>query len=87
MTTSTLTSKGQVTIPKEIRDRLSLRPGDILDFRFDETGKVVIEPLSDEPLGRLPGLLAHLAAAEPVAVDAMRRALRDRARDKTGSSR
>jgi AbrB family looped-hinge helix DNA binding protein len=30
--TATLTSKGQVTIPRSIREHLRLKPGDILDF-------------------------------------------------------
>jgi AbrB family looped-hinge helix DNA binding protein len=32
---ATLTSKGQITIPVDIRNRLHLKPGDILEF--DET--------------------------------------------------
>lgn len=32
---ATLTSKGQITIPVHVRNRLHLKPGDILDF--DET--------------------------------------------------
>ena len=34
MSTATLTSKGQTTIPKDIRDGLSLEPGDKLDFHL-----------------------------------------------------
>jgi antitoxin PrlF len=30
--TATMTSKGQLTVPKEIRDRLSLKPGDKVEF-------------------------------------------------------
>jgi AbrB family looped-hinge helix DNA binding protein len=29
---ATITSKGQITIPKAIRERLNLHPGDVLDF-------------------------------------------------------
>jgi antitoxin PrlF len=36
---STLTSKGQVTIPKEIRDKLGLRPHDKIQF-YVENGEV-----------------------------------------------
>ncbi|WP_390889297.1 AbrB/MazE/SpoVT family DNA-binding domain-containing protein [Leptodesmis sichuanensis] len=32
MLTSTITSKGQITIPKAIRDLLNLHPGDRIDF-------------------------------------------------------
>lgn len=46
MTTSTLTSKGQVTIPKEIRDALGLKEHDRVSFvrRGDD---VIIKPIKD----------------------------------------
>ncbi|HZP65331.1 MAG TPA: AbrB/MazE/SpoVT family DNA-binding domain-containing protein [Rudaea sp.] len=38
MNSSTLTSKGQTTIPKEIRDYLDLHPGDRIEFVVRENG-------------------------------------------------
>lgn len=40
--TTTLTSKGQVTIPKRIRDALNLAPGCAVDFAVSDTGDVMI---------------------------------------------
>jgi len=40
---STVTSKGQVTIPKAIRDFLHIRPNDRVDFVV-EGGQVVVRP-------------------------------------------
>ena len=40
---STLTSKGQTTIPKEIREALKLAPGDRLIYTLDEKGSVRLE--------------------------------------------
>ncbi len=37
-----LTVKGQVTIPKRVRDALGLKPGDEVDFVVDERGEVVL---------------------------------------------
>ena len=39
---TTLTSKGQVTIPKQIRDALNLVPGCAVDFAVNPNGDVVI---------------------------------------------
>jgi AbrB family looped-hinge helix DNA binding protein len=46
MALSTITSKGQVTIPKRVRERLRLRTGDKLDFRIDEDGTIRVYPIS-----------------------------------------
>ncbi len=42
MASATLTSKGQVTIPKEIRDYLHLYPGDQIDYVVEKNGTVTI---------------------------------------------
>ncbi len=44
MPTATMTSKGQITIPKEIRDALGLKTGDRVAFRLLEGGKVEMQP-------------------------------------------
>jgi antitoxin PrlF len=40
--TTTLTSKGQVTIPKRIRDELQLLPGTAVEFSVNPQGEVVL---------------------------------------------
>jgi antitoxin PrlF len=44
MASATLTSKGQITIPKSIREALGLRVGDRLAFRVVDDGRVMVEP-------------------------------------------
>jgi len=44
--TATITSKGQVTIPKKVREILQLRPGDRLDFLVEPDGTVRIAPVT-----------------------------------------
>jgi antitoxin PrlF len=39
---TTVTSKGQVTIPKPVRDRLNLKPGTAVDFELTDDGRVVL---------------------------------------------
>ena len=39
---TTLTVKGQVTIPKQIRDALNLQPGSSVDFAVNRDGEVVL---------------------------------------------
>jgi antitoxin PrlF len=41
--TTTVTSKGQVTIPKPVRDHLGIGPGSRVDFRRAADGSIVIE--------------------------------------------
>jgi antitoxin PrlF len=40
---STISSKGQITVPQEIRKRLGLEPGDRVEFVVEE-GRTVIRP-------------------------------------------
>ena len=42
MATSTMTSKGQTTIPKEIRDRLGMKAGDRMTFTLMPNGMVIM---------------------------------------------
>ncbi|HVR11017.1 MAG TPA: AbrB/MazE/SpoVT family DNA-binding domain-containing protein [Thermoanaerobaculia bacterium] len=79
MARATLTSKGQVTIPQEIRQRLGLRHGDQLIFRFDERGRLIVEAAAPNLLGDLPGLLHHRAGKRPATVEEMDEAVRERA--------
>ncbi|MGE3144359.1 MAG: AbrB/MazE/SpoVT family DNA-binding domain-containing protein [Pseudorhodoplanes sp.] len=39
---TTVTSKGQVTIPKQVRDLLGIVPGSVVDFERGSDGRIVI---------------------------------------------
>ena len=56
MTIATLTSKGQTTIPKQVREHLKLNAGDKLDFVIEAEGRVVIRPAKLD-VRELKGLL------------------------------
>jgi AbrB family looped-hinge helix DNA binding protein len=57
MMVSTVTDKGQVTLPKAIRDRLGIRPGTKLDFELGPDDTLRVRVLSRGSAG-LYGLLA-----------------------------
>lgn len=59
---ATLTSKGQVTIPKTVRDALHLRTGDRLDFILEPDGTVRVLPITGS-VKRLKGMLPKPARA------------------------
>jgi antitoxin PrlF len=40
MPTAKITSKGQITIPLEVRQRLDVKPGDRIEFQFGPAGDV-----------------------------------------------
>ncbi len=73
MAGSTITSKGQATIPKVVRDRLKLRPGDRVEFIVEEDGRVVLVPATRR-LADLYGVLPR--PAHPVSLDEMEAAIR-----------
>jgi AbrB family looped-hinge helix DNA binding protein len=49
---TTLTSKGQVTIPKRIRDAMQLVPGAPVEFSVNAAGEVVLHPARNATGGR-----------------------------------
>lgn len=57
---ATLTSKGQITIPKAVRDSLKLHVGDRLEFLVDPDGSVRIVPAT-RPVTELKALLSRPA--------------------------
>ncbi len=73
---STLTSKGQITLPKDLRDRLKLRTGDKVEFFVDEAGRVELVPMTAS-VKRLKGILPK--PKKVVTLEAMDRAIRQRA--------
>ena len=84
MPTSTLTSKGQVTVPKAIRDRLGLVEGQVLEFTVAEDGRIVVRPC-ERDVG-LCGVLRDFAPDHPISVEEMKKAVRGRARAKASQS-
>ena len=46
---TTMTVKGQVTIPKKVRDALRLSPGDGVDFNVNRGGEVVVHKAGARP--------------------------------------
>jgi AbrB family looped-hinge helix DNA binding protein len=52
---TTITSKGQVTIPKHIRDALQLAPGNAVDFSVNRAGEVVLQRAKRGPARKRTG--------------------------------
>jgi len=70
-TDATLTSKGQTTIPKEIRDSLGMKPGDRMTFTLMPDATVVMRVKSRSVTG-LAGML-HKKGRKPVPVKQLSR--------------
>ena len=75
---STLTSKGQATIPKAIREHLGLKPGGRVKFFIHPDGSVVL--LAKLPASALRGFLKH--NGRPVSIDEMDEAIAEAAAGK-----
>ena len=62
---SRITSKGQITIPKEVREKLGLRQGDNLIFLETSAGYVINKEVTESPFDKYVGKLEHLRGKEP----------------------
>ena len=81
MASATITAKGQTTIPKAVRDRLHLEPGDRVEFVVQEDGTALMIPATLT--------LAELRAAVPpppraLSLEEMDEAVRARAAERAG---
>ena len=70
MPTSTLTSKGQITLPREVREALRLQTGDVVDFVLGTDGRVEVQK-AGRRVEEVFGLLYQpsVAAADDRTVD------------------
>jgi antitoxin PrlF len=74
---SAITSKGQATIPKAVRDHLRLKPGDRIKFFVHPDGSVVLLP--KRPVSELRGIVA--AGRPGLTVEEMNEAVAEGATD------
>ena len=74
---ATLSSKGQATIPKAVRDRLKIKPGDRFKFFFHPDGVVILPKVST---ARLKGMIPK--PAQPVTLEEMDRAIAEGATER-----
>ena len=81
MNTATVTSKGQVTIPKEVRELMAIETGDRLAFDLEGDGRLRVSRVQHEARP-LRGMLSKYAKGRPVDGDQVRAALRRRAATK-----
>ena len=70
-TTATLTSTGQTTIPKQIRDQLGMKPGDRMAFTLMADGTMLVR-VKRKSVAELAGRL-HKKGRRAVAVEQMAR--------------
>ena len=70
MSFATMTSKGQATIPKDIRDGLGLQPKDQIHFTLMPDGTVIMRA-KKRSITELYGLL-HSPDRKPISVDEMK---------------
>ncbi len=70
-TDATLTSKGQTTVPKEIRDRLGMKPGDRMNFTLMPDSTVLMR-VKGRSVIELAGLL-HKKRRKPLPVGRLSR--------------
>ena len=74
MADAKVTTKGQITVPKTVRERLNVGPGDYLVFRERGDGTIVVEAATHDVMS-LAGSIAPRVRG--VTVDAMYAAVSD----------
>ncbi|MDQ2859310.1 MAG: AbrB/MazE/SpoVT family DNA-binding domain-containing protein [Pseudomonadota bacterium] len=68
MTTATMTSKGQITVPADVRARFHLTAGTKIDFAAGQAGEIVMRPKTGD-IRELRGIVKH--DGPPVSIEDM----------------
>ncbi len=71
MASATITSKGQITLPKSVRERLGIEAGDRVEFVESEQGFLVVPTTRD--IRSLKGIVGR--PKKPVTIDDMNSAI------------
>lgn len=71
MAAATLTSKGQITLPKAVRDRLGVSSGDRVEFIETEGGYLVVPATRD--IRTLKGIVPK--PRQPVSIEQMKKSI------------
>lgn len=80
---TTITKKGQVTIPQIVREKLQIGYGDKVEFTFNKEGQVVMQPVRAD----LESLYGILEKEKPkLEIEEQRKATRDWIGDQRGRS-
>ena len=74
MSLSTLTSKGQITIPKSLRESMSIDTGDKIEFIINENNEVVIKPITKKAIDVF-GQLSKYKKDKPISIEKMNEAI------------
>jgi AbrB family looped-hinge helix DNA binding protein len=76
MASTTLSTKGQLVLPRPVREFLAVHPGDKLDFLIRADGEVVVRPVVSD-VSQLKGML-YRPDRKPVSLETMNAAIRQR---------
>ena len=85
MLESTITSKGQTTLPKRVREALGVKPGDKVRYFLDGSGGVRV--LRVKSLDEVAGCLSKYYDGPPVSIEEMDEGIADYLAEKHGPVR
>ncbi|SCN46483.1 transcriptional regulator, AbrB family [methanotrophic endosymbiont of Bathymodiolus azoricus (Menez Gwen)] len=74
MSLSTVTTKGQVTIPKDIRESMAIDAGDKIEFIINAQNDVVIKPITKKAID-IFGQLSQYKKDKPLSIEEMNEAI------------
>ncbi len=81
MVATTITSKGQITIPKNIRAMLHLYSGDKVEFFVNDTNEVVLKPVTKKAID-IFGSLSNYKKDKPISIEEMDKAIKKNLKSK-----